>query len=172
MLNAVIDLLRRILDLPPALLSLAALLAIGAFLCRPKRVPPIPWFRKSKTGTVYLFRSSIDPTLHKLGYTGRTAATRQKELEAKLGSRLILVAKLRTPHAWNIEQRCHAALRARGWAMPWHPVLGREWYRFPDKHSVGAALRIIEKTSGRAERVARFKRSWPLGAHQDLDVQS
>jgi len=145
-------------------------IALAARAATHKSVARIPWFKPARSGTVYLFRSRKDPCLYKLGYTGRTAQVRQKELEAKLGSPLALVATIRMPHAWTVEQRCHAALR--GWAMPWHPVLGKEWYRIRDEKSRRAVLRILDATSGRAERTARLKRSWHSGAVRILKIHA
>lgn len=154
---------------PFTVISLALIAAIGILALRGfarKGSASIPWFKPSRAGTVYLFQSRQDPRLYKLGYTGRTPRIRKKELEAKLGSPLALVATIRMPHAWAVEQQCHAALRSRGWAMPWHPVLGKEWYRIADGKSLQAALQIIERRSRRAESVARLKRSWHGGAQR------
>lgn len=161
-----LDIPKLIASFPLLAICVALVSAIAALALREtmrKNAPRIPWFKPAQAGTVYLFRSRQDPCLYKLGYTGRTAKIRQKELEAKLGSPLVLVATIRMPHAWSVEQQCHAALRSRGWAMPWHPVLGKEWYRIADGKSLQAALQIIERRSRRAESVARLKRSWHGG---------
>lgn len=151
------------LSSPPgvALITAGCLLLVFGRQALSRNRPSLPWGKQSRSGTVYLFRSRQDPALFKLGYTSRPATLRKRELEAKLGSKLDIVACLRMPHAWIIEQRCHAAFRARGWGMPWHPVLGSEWYRLSDQRRLDAALGLIEATSKRAERTARWKRSWP-----------
>ena len=139
----------------------------GIWLAHDSLRPSVPWFRRTRNRpAIYLFHSVGRPELIKVGYTSRRTEARQAELERKLGDRLVLVRRIRMPHAWVAEQRAHRMLRARGWRLDWAAGLGGEWYLVPGGAGVREAALLMEAAARDIERQARRRFSW----HETAEV--
>lgn len=140
---------------------LAALVVIFVASQTSGKRPSVPWFRKSTNRpALYLFQSVGDPYLVKVGYTSRKTESRQAELERKLGDRLVLVRRIRMPHAYVAEQLAHRYLGTKGWRLPWSRGLGGEWYLVPGERGLLETARLMEIAARDVEKQAKRRFSW------------
>lgn len=142
------------------LLGGLALLLLMALSTQKVTRGTVPYFRFGQRPTaLYVFRGRHDPTLVKVGYTGRSYEARQRELECDCGEHLDLVLLVRMPHAWYAEQRLHGLLTRKGWRLPPEARLGTEWYRVPLKQQ-RTLIKMVQGAASATRRQARRRISW------------
>lgn len=121
------------------------------------QVSKVRWFRTpSNRPAIYIMKSKSNPKMFKVGYTSRRVEARAAEISAARGP-VEIVAWVRMPHAYVVEQRVHARLKGT-WRVK---DLGNEWYLVKNRKPEDLLKKVICSETRKVRILARMKFAWP-----------
>lgn len=153
------------------ILSLFCLGILAIWLDR--RRTPLVRLGRFAVGSIYIFQDRSDPTLIKVGMTGRLCVTRKAEVSRTMadgGDLRQIYAIDHMPFPGTVERLAHAFLRRSRVRWPKGSCRGVEWFRVRDDEAVNAAIAAVEKSARIVRAAARRKRRWPAKADTSVSV--
>lgn len=120
----------------------------------------VRWFsRPGNQPSIYILRSSADPTLFKIGYTSRSVKSRAAEIVSRRGE-VRIIGWFTMPHAYAAEQRVHRKMPLRRGVVS----MGNEWYRVTSPNAEKDLVSAVQKEVNAIRTIAMMKMSWPPGS--------